>query len=285
MDNVELSWSADRGFVLRAEAMQGPVVLNFTDMPLPADGTIELREGVTLDPLDLMFKAVIDQRGEPGLLLGCTVHLVEEGGASALKLAAEVEDTETGDVSKLELSLAVEVPAEAPEKGGPRPAKMDEDELDWNDETTLDEIVAPPAVAKTPAPGRREPGTRGLEKLLAALASMDDDDDELDDLEDEPDKPVAPPPPPAPPADPDDQSMGADDEARGFLELLLKAESLQLEDGASVGSLLEGTKRILAGRGGPETKAAALSSWLLDQDSVADLFIADEELASLLEQW
>ncbi len=282
MNNVELSWFPDRGFVLMAEATHETVALTFTEMPLPADGTKELREGVTLDPLDLMFKAVIDQSGEPGLLLGCTVKLVDEAGAQALELAAEVEDTETGDVSSLQLSLTVKVPAEAPEAGGPRPAKMDEDELDWHDETTLDEIVVPPAVKKAAAvPAKaKEPGTRGLEKLLAALASMDDDDD-LEDL----DEPSPAPPPPPPPADPNDQSLGADDEARGFLDLLVTGDSLELEEGAALSSLVDGTKRILAGRGSAETKARALSKWLLDQDSVADLFIDDEELASLLDRW
>ncbi|MEO0602859.1 MAG: hypothetical protein AAF211_15570, partial [Myxococcota bacterium] len=267
MNNVELSWSPDRGFLLKAEASKGPLALTFTEMPLPADGTVELREGVQLDPLDLMFKAVIDQQGEPGLLLGCTVQLVDADGASSLQLSAEVEDTETGDISTVALSLTVKVPSEAPESGGPRPAKMDEDELDWNDETTLDEIVVPPAVKKAAAaPKAKEPGTRGLEKLLAALASMDDDGDDLDD-EDEtteavPKSPPPPPPEPVAPSDPDDQSLGADDEARGFLELLIRGDSLELEDGAGLDTLIDGTKRILAGRGSAEAKAGRLSNWL-----------------------
>ncbi|MEN0068451.1 MAG: hypothetical protein AAGA48_40395 [Myxococcota bacterium] len=284
MENAKLSWFPDRGFVLETETAKPPISLKFMEMPLPADGTAELREGVALDRLDLMFKAQVELQGEPGLLLGCTVTLVDQDAGTAVTLSGEIEDTETGDVTALEATLKVQVPSEAPKSGGPRPPKMDEDELDWQDETTLDEIVLPTPPKRAPAAEKagKEPGTRGLERLLAALASMDDDDEPEASSEAPPEPAPRPPPPPA---DPDDQSMGADDEARGFLELLIRGDSLELEEGAELDGLMEGTKRILQGRGTPEAKATQLSGWLLDQDSVADLYIGDEELASLLAQW
>lgn len=288
MDDAKLSWSPDRGFVLSVDTNRAPVVLRFKAMPLPADGTVELCSGVELDRIALMFKAEVEVAGEPGMLLGCTVKLVDPDKTSALALSGEIEDTETGDVTPLELTLPVAIPKDAPKAGGPRPDNMDEDELDWQDETTLDEIVLPPPPKRPAGSGQsQEPGAKGYERLLAALAAMDDDDElELDDAPEASESVVAkPPPPPPPPADPDDQSLGADAEARGFLELLVRAESLELEEGASLDALLDGTKRILKARGTFESKAGQLSNWLLDQDSVADLYIGDEELASLLEQW
>ena len=65
----------------------------------------------------------------------------------------------------------------------------------------------------------------------------------------------------------------------------LKMAGLELEDDAKLDALVGGTATILASRGGPEAQAARLSEWLLDQDSVADLYMADEDLAQLLEQW
>ena len=43
--------------------------------------------------------------------------------------------------------------------------------------------------------------------------------------------------------------------------------------------------RILAGPAGPERKARSLSKWLMDQPSVAELYVDDDELASILDQW
>ena len=67
--------------------------------------------------------------------------------------------------------------------------------------------------------------------------------------------------------------------------MLIQAEDLELEEGFSVDDLVAGAAPIVAGMKPSGQKATALSEWLFQQDSVAELYMDDESLASLLEQW
>lgn len=279
MASCTLTWFADRGFELTLEVTTDEVALRLDAVPVPADGTAELGGGVELHRLDVLFKASVMIEGEPGQIREAQVKLIASSGQ--LQLDARCEDVETGEILPFKAELAVEVPADAPEAGGPRPKPLDEDELDWDDETTLEALVVSGPEASPEAGGAEETGSRGLKALLEALANIEDDEElapeglngKLPSLPAEPERSEG------------DQSMGAADEARGLLELLVRGENLELEEGSTVEALVDGTVAVLALQISPEAKATKLSSWLLDQDSVADLFIGDEDLAAILEQW
>jgi hypothetical protein len=395
MSTGTLHWYEDRGFELDLEAAEDDVAMRLVAVPVPADGTEELRSGVELDRLDILFKAIVEIQGEPAQLHEARVQLVVDGGNDLLEIDARCEDVETGDILPLKLSVAIRLPARAPERGGPRPVPQNEDDLDWEDETTLEQLVVnapetgssgldledepaadratggrrsrssrppeepepepfssrapasrkpfssrapasasrasasrkpspagggkgkgraangdgltrgsaagkgkasgkekaaapepsmrpatparrgtahlaqPEGASETPKNGKKgggraktsaPPSDKGYQALLRALARLDTDEDA-------------------------DQSMGADGEAKGLLDLLVGREHLELEGDADVGPLVPGVAQILALPIPHEAKATRLSTWLLEQDEVADLFIGDEQLAELLEHW
>lgn len=305
MSSCTLNWYPDRGFELDLDAENDEVTLRMVAVPVPVDGTGELSAApVPLDRLEILFKAQVDVLGEPGQLQEAQVQLVQRDGRSHLELAAKVEDVETGDLIPLTASVPVEVPPEAPEAGGPRPKPPDEDELDWEDETTLEQMIVNP-----PEPGGREPSDDkpaggGLKALLAALENLgdegegDDDEPPLPGLAELMGKGSAAAPPAAadeipeePEPDavvegaPGDQIISPEEEAAGLLQLLIDRDGLELEDDFSVEDLVPGVVQILAGPSSTEAKAGALSAWLLDHPAVADLYLADEDLAEILEQW
>lgn len=411
MGSATLHWYSDRGFELDLEAAEDDVAIRLAAVPVPADGTVELREGVDLDRLDILFKAVVEINGEPGQLHDARIQLVDEEAGPSLNIDAKCEDAETGEIVPVRWTIGVAVPAGVPLRGGPRPVPTNEDDLDWEDETTLEQLVvnAPETPltddddlgmpsGRAPAhkgtskggtsrggtskggasggrngkdAGRAEPSRipagagRGLQALLQALARVDDeetdaglageDSEDLQGLRDdespvedgqgaragkgqagkgkakaEPgkgrgkgakaeEKPagkkaagkggkaaagkaaagkataVLPSLPPLSldldedeadeaPSGPD-QSLGADAEARGLLELLVEGGNLELEDDVEVDGLIPGVKKILSLKIAAEAKATKLSSWLLSQDQVADLFIGDDDLAEILERW
>lgn len=74
-------------------------------------------------------------------------------------------------------------------------------------------------------------------------------------------------------------------EALGLVQLLIRGDNLELEDDHEPEELAEGMVAILALPVSADRKAAMLSEWLLDQDAVADLFIGDDDLAQILDQW
>lgn len=326
MGTGTLNWYADRGFELDVEAAEDDVAIRLAAVPVPADGTDELREGVDLDRLDILFKASVEIQGELAQLQDARVQLVREGGKYILELDAKCEDVETGEIVPLRLSVPISVPSGVPERGGPRPVPTNEDDLDWEDETTLEQLVNAPeapitdiAGADVPGPG---PGSRpavpraatlgkGQQALLEAMARIDDDldepssevdlpagelddedDDDLDDL-DGPDQAPVPGANRRVGSDDDDedaaegpdQSLGADGEAKSLLDLLVDGGNLELEGDAEVDGLVTGVAKILAATVPAEVKATRLSQWLLQQEEVADLFIADDDLAEILERW
>jgi hypothetical protein len=335
MGSATLHWYSDRGFELDLEAAEDDVAIRLAAVPVPADGTAELRSGVDLDRLDILFKAVVEINGEPAQLHDARVQLVEEEGP-ALSLDAKCEDAETGEIVPVRWTVQVQVPAGVPLSGGPRPVPTNEDDLDWEDETTLEQLVvnAPETPQfddddERPAPPSKSSGAnKGLQALLQALARVDEDETNPDPpTEDkpEPEPEVAPkgkrkgrapkepkepkgkgkgkaktpaPPEPARAQGPQpelgaadmeatgpDQSLGADAEAKGLLDLLVEGGNLELEDDSEVDGLIPGVKKILSLPLAPEAKASRLSSWLLSQEEVADLFIGDDDLAEILERW
>jgi hypothetical protein len=82
-----------------------------------------------------------------------------------------------------------------------------------------------------------------------------------------------------------DQSLSEDAEARALLDLLIGREALELEEDGTVSMLVPGAASLLALETSSDHKARAFSSWLLEEPAVADLYIDDEALAALLEQW
>lgn len=317
MASCTLNWYPDRGFELDLDVENEEIAVRMAAVPIPVDGTVALRAGaIDLNRLEILFKAKVDIDGEPAQMQEATVQLVDDGADHLIALSARVEDVETGEILPFDAKVAATVASDAPDAGGPQPEPPDEDELDWEDETTLEQMIvnAPEATSREEADARRSTGGGGLQALLHALANLDDDldpeapaDAELHEVP-APEPPADAPPEPEPEADPlagllrgvlggangpdapdepdaDDQSISPIDEALGFAKLLLDRGDLELEEGSEAAELASGMVPILELPVSAESKAAALSAWLLDQDGVADLFIDDEDLAALLEQW
>ncbi len=73
--------------------------------------------------------------------------------------------------------------------------------------------------------------------------------------------------------------------ARQFLKLLLDAGALELEKGAVVDQIAAAIAPVLDSAMRPYAKAEALTSMLFDRDDVVEVYVADDELAKLLEKW
>jgi len=297
MSSCILNWYSDRGFEVDLDVEVEVVALRMAGIPIPVDGTRELREKpIELDRLDVLFKAQADVDGEPGQVREATVQLLEQ----QLEVVARVEDVETGELLTVRAKVGFDMPTGVPESGGPRPMAQMEDELDWEDETTLEKLVvsAPPALPKREDEQPEEApadDSKGLQRLLAALADLDEDDmpteaaaePELQTTLEAPDPDNEPTLLNRPPAlgPQGDQTMSAEAEARGLVQLLVDRGDLELEHPSGVASLAAGVVPILALHASSEAKATTLSGWLLDQDVVADLYIGDEDLAAILEEW
>lgn len=284
MAEASLTWDAERGFRLTLTARSDIADVRMDDMPVPADGSVELGAGVALDRLEVLFKAVVEMEGQPGQIRSATVTVA----GAELRLVAELEDAETGDVLPFEALCAVAMPSGVPAAGGPRPRPLDEDELDWDDDTTLERMFG----AKD---GKARTG--GIEGLLAAIQKVgngpeddapdDEDDDEPDDddLDDDfdPDEDLHAE------LDRDEPPLravsGPDQDAADLLRMLVEREAIVVRESAAIGRLATAVARILAGRGSAERKAEQLSAFLLEQDDVEDVFLSDDDLAGVLERW
>ena len=88
-----------------------------------------------------------------------------------------------------------------------------------------------------------------------------------------------------PSTDPEDQQFSDEESALGLLKIIMSRDGLELEEDHELADLARGVARILAIPSNPEAQATALANWFLDQPAVADLFLGDDELAELLEQW
>lgn len=293
VNRSELHWDPKIGFELDVDVTAGPVAIRMVRVPVPADGTKRLRESpVELYALDTLFKSHVDVAGAPGQVNEVKVQLDGE----QLSLTAVVEDAETGETSPLDVKLPLQMADDAPDTGGPMPKPPDEDDLDWEDEETFDRLFegSPEATASEPPAGdddtdEAEPARGGLSALLKALMSED-----LDAGLEEPEpktptkaepRPEPPPPPPPQPAAGGSMLMDSNAEARAFLQLLVDQEHLELVEDASADTLVAGTVELLAKQIGPEAKASALADWLMEREEVEELYIDDESLAALLDQW
>ncbi len=291
-----LHWDPAIGFELDVDVEDGEVSVRMVRVPVPADGTAALGEPVTLYALDTLFKSQVDVQGAPGQLDAVQVQVL---GAS-LRLRADVEDAETGEVIQLDVELPLERDGEAPAAGGPVPKAPVEDELDWEDEETLERMFdrAPETVPRRRVEdeldedddSEERPGGKGLAALLKALM-----DPALAEGKSPP-GPIDSVPPgfePPPPPEPRRQTapqvpaglMSAHDEARAFLELLVSRDELELSEDGTIDDLLAGAAQILERELRPSRKASQLTAWLLDQDAVEELYIDDESLEELLEKW
>jgi hypothetical protein len=281
----ELTWSADVGYQLAFTGVSDTLTVAIEGIPVPADGSIELCAGpLELDKLDLLFKAQVDVGGLAGQLHEARVSF----GPRVAKLTCVIEEVESGELIDFECEAVWSAPSEAPESGGPRPVPFDDEDLDWEDDDTLEAMLgespeagsalkADEASPSEPADDvPQEVTPKGLEGLLKALLGGGSDlmeealpealaSESSETLEEEP------------VLDPGD--------AHGLLDLMVQAGDLELEEGFSVDELVSGAAPIVGGNRPSSAKATALSNWLFQQDSVAELYLDDESLASLLEQW
>ena len=283
-----LTWTPEEGFVMDATASSPEVEIALRGVGVPADGSTELAQGVTLHRLDVLFKGEAVVEGSMGQIQDATVRY-EDG---QVVLDVRVEDVESGEMLEEQFRAPCAMPDGVPEGGGPRPGPIDEDDLDWEDEETLEQVVmapeppqpssidhedeavlvapeqkdaaehaGPPPVADPP---EGEPS--GMDRLLRALLNVEEEGKEEE-------------------RGSDDQTMALDEQGIGFLEILLAQDALEIEEGHVVDEIAGGVGAILSRDASSEVLAETLSNWLLDQPAVGDLFIGDEDLASLLEQW
>lgn len=300
---VTLTWFADRGFELDLAADLEDIQLRFAAVPVPADGTAELEAGVELNKIDILFKCQAAIDGAPAQLQEATIAVA--GGT--LTLSAKLEDVENGLLYPLQAELPCPMPSGVPLVGGPRNQSPDEDDLDWGDETTFEQVAGdvPDASLLTDereldddyddagfdsddpeeAPSNGAPGAKGVAALFAALKNLDTDDPGDDEPTEERSLPKAPRAAAPPQGAAGDQKLSEVEEAVGLVQLLVDREELEIEDDHDVDELGPGVAAILRGRGSDEGKAAKLSAWLLEQPAVADLFVDDETLAQLISEW
>jgi hypothetical protein len=289
--SLTLNWTSDRGFELELEAANDDISVRLGAMPVPADGKVELREGVELFRLEILFKALVDVSGAPGQLVEAHVQMVENDGA--LLFTSKIEDVETGEILDFKAQLPLALEAGVPDSGGPRPSEGSEDDLDWDDETTLEKMIlsAPELGLSAESVDMEEEAQpadddKGLAALLKALISVDD-----------PAGDVHAPTDPAvdigaalkaaslSPADPADQQFSASQSARMLLDMLIAREGLEIEEDHTVDELVQGVVSVLESHRSPQAQASTMAEWLLDQPAVADLYMGDDDLAELLEQW
>jgi hypothetical protein len=294
--STRLSWDPNDGFVLDLEHVDGDLTVRVVGAPVPADGLARLRSSpVALHELEVLFRSQVDWADAPAQLQQLAVHLV----GAALAVEGKLEDPETGAETSFQATLPILVP-EAPEAGGPVAPPPDEDELaEEDDEDWSVEGVIPP----------RSGGGGGFDGLLKALlakggAGDEDAPGDDDDLDDDPDDDDAPEDLPEQDAledeeEPEDGGVldrllglahhDTDDidltHAHNFLRMLVNDDQLALSDPGALDALIPGAARILLADRSAESRARALSEWLMAQPGVDELFLTDEDLEALLEQW
>ena len=285
-----------------------------TAIPVSADGSVELLAGpIELDKLDLLFKAQVDVGGIPGQVhegqISFTSHLAT--------LDCVVEEVESGELIDFQCRAPIAIPKDVPKAGGPKPIPSDDAELDWEDDDTLEAMLGEPSSTAeisfkdsgldesdtTETLAADAPKEKGLDALLKALLTSDGP--KLDTPPAASAASAAPASEDALESDDGLSGMGADslfsallggaltDEpedldpanAKGLLSLMVESGDLELEDDADLDDLVPGAAPIVASPRPSSAKAVALSEWLFEQDGVAELYMDDESLASLLEQW
>lgn len=297
-DEISLRWDPEQGFEFDLLAVRAHSAVRISAVPIPADGTLELRASpLELDRLEILFKAQVTIHGEPGQLMEAAVQVVPNGSGDAFSFDAKLEDVETGDILGFSVQIPVQIPSRVPEAGGPRKLPSEEDDLDWEDEATFERMLGEPmdmplsagdTVENAPPPAQKSSESKGLEALLKALSTVDEEAPPVAASEDEVEEDRAwaeELPPISSTPETDDALMSSIEEAREFLKLLVGREDLEMEEGHSIGELVAGTADILQQPVGSARMASELSEWLLEQESVADLYIDDESLGEFLAEW
>lgn len=72
--------------------------------------------------------------------------------------------------------------------------------------------------------------------------------------------------------------------AQALIEQLVQRKMLELQGNTDPSSLTAGITQVLTSQADLRQRASALAQWLMGQDSVAELYASDEELASLMQQ-
>lgn len=88
-----------------------------------------------------------------------------------------------------------------------------------------------------------------------------------------------------PEPEPEPAGPGPLDQARNFVELLVKNEKLELVEGAEIDDLCRGLMPFLSEEGRAYSRAEALIDWLIERDEVEEVFLLEDELAKLLKHW
>lgn len=70
-----------------------------------------------------------------------------------------------------------------------------------------------------------------------------------------------------------------------LLDQLVEKRLLELEGNSDRARLAAGISQVLSSGTDVRQRASALAQWLLGQESVAELYATDDELAAILEQW
>lgn len=290
--HARLGWSETRGFELDLLAEEDGVLVRMAGVPVAADGTDALiANAVELHRLEILFKADVDLGGVPGQLQEASIQIRED----KLAFMAKIEDAETGEAQDFASMVPLLVSKTAPKTGGPVAQTVEEEELDWEDENTLEQLfgdVMPMSTSEVRKP-EPEPGPAGggFAALLKALAGADPDVHQPTEEVSRGSAPVPKPTPfendPLPPEldEPPEAAFSPEAEALSFLKLLIDNDHLELVEDREPEDLVRGLAPILASGHGPEAKAATVSSWLLDQEAVEELYMDDESLAALLAQW
>ena len=108
----------------------------------------------------------------------------------------------------------------------------------------------------------RDPFADLVASIIASSAEEEDDEDDVPEV--------------------DEFAIKA---ARSFIDLLLKNEKLDLVDAVDPQDLALGLAPLLDQEMRASKKADLIMDWLLDQESVDDVYLSDDELVSLLRHW
>ncbi|MFN3200853.1 MAG: hypothetical protein ACE366_20810 [Bradymonadia bacterium] len=163
----------------------------------------------------------------------------------------------------------------------------DDDLLDDLDDDDLADLMPPPGEAPSspaagllgpvgdaedgaPPPSGHPPSPKAAENLLKAIFGGGDlGDDPLGEEE-----------------APEDASEDADPAgALSMLQWMLDHQQLELEPGADLKALADAFTPILAPLLDTPDGATEAADWLADRPEVAELFISDEHLQALMDQW
>lgn len=292
---ASLSYSAQGGIKLDLDGTIDGISVRFMGVSVPAEGLAALRKApVALFEMDLLFSTHIDLGDAPGQLHTGAVQI----DGDALVLSGELEDAETGQSSQWKARFALQLDGSVPEEGGTVLDEPAEDAFDFDDDE--DDMAMPKGegggmeallrtLMKTPPGAGDDDFDEPSDEALAALESEEGEDEDDDEDDTGMSSQLLAAILGASSVEPEAASQAHHDDdlthAVNFLQLLVDREGLELEEGASLEALAEGAAPIILSEGRADKRATQLSNWLLDQPGVEELYIDDESLEGLLDQW